>query len=159
MKKSILSLALAGFTVLLGIQSPAMAGDQINIVGGYLVYASAGRWVPFRWGDGSNMKAKSFGATSTQKGTPFIVAIGGDGVLLFRIGPASRDFLNRQADAFTWNPNEKDRRMKAQRVVGVSPLSGDAVRVSVIAGNGSQCTLDANISDIYRSNASWWDCL
>lgn len=87
------------------------------------------------------------------------MAIGGDGTLLFRIGAASRDFFNGQAEAFTWNINEKDRRMKAQQVLGVSSLGGDNVRVVVAGGNGNQCTLDANIYDIYKTNAGWWDCL
>ncbi|MBW4445443.1 MAG: hypothetical protein KME38_00825 [Spirirestis rafaelensis WJT71-NPBG6] len=161
---TVLAFLVSGGLSLSSSILPALAiPQQFNIVGGSLVFADSGRWVPFRWRDGGNMNVLHANA-GTVNGTPVLVVVGGDGTLLYRVGNASRSssfFLSGYAGSFRWGQpgQHRDGLMRAKAVDSVTPVGSNAVRISIIGGNGARCTLDAGIYDLDKADWRSWDCL
>lgn len=160
MKSKVLPL---GASILSLLSSPYSIAQELQQVGinssGYIAYSESGRYIPFRWHDGTNMTARDAQSVSLGNGSYAVVAVGGDGTLLYRVGPLTREFLNGSAGWFTWVKSEKEPRMRAQAVRSLSTLRNGDLRIVVVGGDGRECTLDSaprRLSQTLREN---WDCL
>jgi hypothetical protein len=71
-----------------------------------------------------------------QNGEMFLVVIGGDSKLLWRVGPPSREFQNGNWGYFRWpDVNSGEERMESVGIVDVA-LFSELVRIVVFGGDG-----------------------
>jgi hypothetical protein len=163
---------MTGASLLLTLNTPysfSQESQQVYVSeSGALVYSDAGRYIPFRWHDGTNMKAIGAKSISLGNGVYAVVVVGGDGTLLYRLGQLSRAFFNGtqsgwlsspSAGWFTWRKTEKDHRMKVNSISSLSRLGNGDLRIVVVGGDGRQCTLDSSPRLLSQSDYRFWDCI
>lgn len=156
-------IVLSVSLILFASARTAIAQDDVQFLignGGVLVYSDDGRYVPIRWHDGTNMTVRSARAAYMGGNRYALIVVGGDGTLLYRVGPPSRMFFpdNGSAGWFTWNSGEKESRMKASKVVSVMGNRSGDLRIVVAGGDGRQCTLDSSPQLLGRTSYRDWDC-
>jgi hypothetical protein len=123
---------------------------------------NTGDWSKVMWPDPSDyrqMVIKGMAGSLNSDGSPFLVVIGGDNALIYRIGNATNDFAvgAKTHGFFIWDPTESDPRMKANDIVDVTTDTGGLITVSVIGGDSKTC----HIQQTRQNEAvfSAWRCV
>lgn len=157
------AIALSVSFILVASARTAFAQEDVRfLIGndGVLVYSDDGHYMPIRWEDGTNMTARSVRAASMGGNRYALIVVGGDGTLLYRVGPPSRMFFpnNGTAGWFNWNSSEKEPRMMASKVISVIWKSSTDLRIVVAGGDGRQCRLDSPPQLLGRTSYRDWEC-
>jgi hypothetical protein len=113
------------------------------------------QWSKVMWNATEQMDLWDIAGALNENGVPFLVVVGGDNRLLFRIGPATNSFSSPESGYFSW-PDPNTPIMDARSIVSVSRDAQGLIRIIVIGGDGKTC----EISQIKKNRAvfSGWTC-